>query len=157
MLNTKVFVCCRALVGNSFTIFSYPNFLASIILASWVECSPMVRETWDWTQVTSYQRLSKWYLIPPCLTVSNIRYVSRVKWSNPGKWVAPSPTTQCSSNQKESLLVANFTYLLIAYKTSFYISLHIRHLFSKKCAHLLTGPRMHQLYRQQKRLSWVGH
>ena len=34
----------------------------------------------------------KWYLIPPCLALSNIRYVSRVKWSNPGKGVAPSPT-----------------------------------------------------------------
>ena len=30
----------------------------------------------------------KWYLIPPCLTFSIIRYVSRVKWSNPGKRVA---------------------------------------------------------------------
>ena len=26
------------------------------------------------------------------VTLSNIRYVSRVKWSNPGKGVAPSPT-----------------------------------------------------------------
>ena len=24
-------------------------------------------------------------VIPPCLKLSNIRYVSRVKWSNPGK------------------------------------------------------------------------
>ena len=39
----------------------------------------------------------KWYLIPTCLTLSNIRYISRVKWSNPGKGVAPSPTPQCSS------------------------------------------------------------
>ena len=39
----------------------------------------------------------KWYLIPPCLTLSNIRYISRVKWSNPGKGVAPSPTPRCSS------------------------------------------------------------
>ena len=39
----------------------------------------------------------KWYLIPPCLTLSNIRYVSRIKWSNPGKGGAPSPTPQCSS------------------------------------------------------------
>ena len=35
----------------------------------------------------------KWYLIPPCLTLSNIRYVSRVKWSNPGKGVVPFPYT----------------------------------------------------------------
>ena len=48
----------------------------------------------------------KWYLIPPSLTLSNIRYVSRVKWSNPGKRVAPSPTSRCSSNWKGILLVA---------------------------------------------------
>ena len=42
-------------------------------------------------------RLKKWYLMPPCLTLSTIRYISRVKWSNPGKGVAPSPTPQCSS------------------------------------------------------------
>ena len=47
--------------------------------------------------VASYQRLLKWYLIPPSLTLSNIRYVSRVKMSNPGKGVAPSSTPLCSS------------------------------------------------------------
>ena len=26
-------------------------------------------------------KVKKWYLIPPCLTLSNIRYLSRVKWS----------------------------------------------------------------------------
>ena len=52
----------------------------------------MVRETWVQPQVASYLRLfKKWYLITTCLTLSNIRYVSRVKWSNPGKGVAPSP------------------------------------------------------------------
>ena len=75
-------------------------------MAKWVECFPMVRETWDQSQATSRQRLEKWYLIPPCLTLSNIRYVSRVKWSNPGKGVAPSPTPRCSSYWKGSLLVA---------------------------------------------------
>ena len=57
------------------------------------------------SQVVSYQRLLKWYLIPPCLILSNIRYVSRVKWSNPGKGVAPSPTPGCGSYWKGSLLV----------------------------------------------------
>ncbi len=52
----------------------------------------MGRKTWVQSQVESYQRLKKWYLMPPCLTLSNIRYASRVKWSNPGKGVAPSPT-----------------------------------------------------------------
>ena len=56
----------------------------------------MVWEIWVQSQISSYQRLEKWYLIPLCLTVSNIRYVSRVKWSNLGKGVAPSPTPRCS-------------------------------------------------------------
>ena len=41
----------------------------------------------------------------PCLTLSIIRYRSRVKWSNPGNGVAPSPTPRCSSYWKGSLLV----------------------------------------------------
>ena len=44
-------------------------------------------------------------MIPPYLTLSNIRYVSRVKWSNPGKEVAPSLTPRCSNYWKGSLLV----------------------------------------------------
>ena len=34
------------------------------------------------------------------------RYVSRVKWSNPGKGLAPFPTLRCCSYWKGSLLVA---------------------------------------------------
>ena len=45
-------------------------------------------------------------MIPPCLILSNIRYALRVKWSNPGKGLAPSLTPQCSSYWKGSLLVA---------------------------------------------------
>ena len=44
----------------------------------------------------------KWYLIPPCLTQL---YEVRIKWSNPGKGVAPYPTSRCSSYWKGSLLV----------------------------------------------------
>ena len=44
-------------------------------------------------------------MIPPCLTLSNIRYISRVKWSNPWKGVAPSPTPRCNSYWKGSFLV----------------------------------------------------
>ena len=40
-----------------------------------LECSPMARETWVQSQVESYQRLKKWYLMPPYI----IRYGSRVK------------------------------------------------------------------------------
>ena len=65
----------------------------------------MVRETWVHSQVESYQRLKKWYLKPPCLTLRFIRYVSRVKWSNPGKGVVPFLTPHCSGYQKGSLWV----------------------------------------------------
>ena len=60
----------------------------------------MARETWVQSQVESYQRLKKWYLMPPCLTLSIIRYGTRVKWSNPEKGVAPSPTPWCSKLSK---------------------------------------------------------
>ena len=43
--------------------------------------------------------------MPPCLTLSIIRYGSRVKWRNPGKGVEPSPTPWCSSYWKGSLRV----------------------------------------------------
>ena len=51
-------------------------------------------------------KTQKWYLIPPCLTLSIIRYGSRVKWSNPGKGVASSPSPWCSSYWKGSLWVS---------------------------------------------------
>ena len=75
-------------------------------LVPWVECSPMVWETCVQYQIASYQRLLKWYLIPPCLTPSNIREGSRVKWSNPGKRVASSPTPRYRNYWKGNLLVA---------------------------------------------------
>ena len=61
------------------------------LLADWVECLSMARETKVLSQVESYRRLKKWYLIPPCLTLSIIRLGSRVKWSNQGKGVVLSP------------------------------------------------------------------
>ena len=60
-------------------------------------CLLMAWETRIQSQVELYQRLQKWYLMPPCLTLSTIRYVSRVKWKNPGKGGAPSLTPRCSS------------------------------------------------------------
>ena len=38
--------------------------------------------------------------MPPCLTLNIIRYITRVKWSNSGEWVMPSPTPGCSSYWK---------------------------------------------------------
>ena len=54
---------------------------------------------------TFYVRFPYPYWIPPGLTLSIIRYGSRVKWSNPGKGVVPSPTPCCSCYLKGSLRV----------------------------------------------------
>ena len=70
-----------------------------------MECLPMVQKTRVKSQVKSYKRLKKWYLMPPCLTLSIIRYGSRVKWSNPGKGVAPSSAHWCCSYWKGCLQV----------------------------------------------------
>ena len=43
-------------------------------------------------------KTQKWYLMPPCLTLSIIRHGSRVKWSNPGKRIMPSTTPRCGSD-----------------------------------------------------------
>ena len=85
-------------------IYLFNNDLC--LLTKWVDCPPMVRETWVQSLVASCQRLLKWYWISPCLTLSNTRYVSMVKWSNLGKGVAPSPTPRCSRYWKGSFLVA---------------------------------------------------
>ena len=41
-------------------------------------------------------KIQKLYLMPLCLTLSIIRYGSRVKWSNPGNGIVHSPTPRCS-------------------------------------------------------------
>ena len=43
--------------------------------------------------------------MPHCLTLNILRYVSRVKWSNPRKAVVPCSTPWCSSYRKGSLRV----------------------------------------------------
>ena len=68
-------------------------------------CSPIIREIRIQSQIEAYQRLKKWYLIPPCLTLSIIRYGSRVKWSNPRKEIAPFPRSWCCSFRKGNLRV----------------------------------------------------
>ena len=72
------------------------------------------------------------YLIPLCLTLSNIKYVSRVKWSNPGKGVAPSPTPWFSNYWKGSLLIA-LDYGHQLYLLYIYIYIH-----THKICHLIT-------------------
>ena len=40
-------------------------------------------------------KIQKWYFIRPWLAFGTLRWGSRVKWSNPGNGVAPSPTLRC--------------------------------------------------------------
>ena len=63
-------------------------------------------------------------MIPPCLTLSNIRYVSRVKWSNTGKGVTPSPTPRCSSYRKENLDYGRHLYFYIIIQIIMIIHYH---------------------------------
>ena len=70
----------------------------------------MTWETWVQSKVESSQRLKKWYLMIPCLTLRIIRYGSRVKWSNPEKGIAPSPTPQYSSFWKQSLMLCMYPF-----------------------------------------------
>ena len=87
-----------------------------LLWASWVECLPVAWETGVQSQVEFYQRLKKWYVMPPCLTLSIIWSGSRLKWSNPGKEAASSPTPWCSSYWKGSLRVAlNYSHQLYLY------------------------------------------
>ena len=76
----------------------------------------MVQETWVQSQVASYFKI--WYLIPPCLTQSNIRYVSRVKWNNPRKGVVLSLHLSVVAIKKGAFWspltkVANFSFYFI--------------------------------------------
>ena len=73
-------------------------------------------ETWIQSHISSYQRLYKWYLIPPCLTFSNKRYISRVKWRNLRKGVALSVHLSVVAIENgafgsHSTMVANFSTL----------------------------------------------
>ena len=97
-------------ISHSSGVHHFDGFSKSIQsrvspLAEWLECPPVAWETRVQSQVESCQRLKKWYLMPPRLTLSIMRYVSRVKWSNPGKWVDLSPTPQCSNYWKRNLWV----------------------------------------------------
>ena len=73
-----VCVCVCVLVG-----FLYIHMCVSafIDVCDWPngECLPMIRETGVLSQVKSYQRLKKWYLMLSYLTLTIIRLRSSVK------------------------------------------------------------------------------
>ena len=57
-------------------------------------------------------------MIPPCLTLSILRYRLRIKWSNQGKGMR-TPTPRCSSYRKGSLLVALDYGCYLSYKPGY--------------------------------------
>ena len=75
----------------------------------------MARNTGVQSKVELYQRLKKWYLMPPFLMLSIIRYGSGVKYNNPGKGVAPTPTVVVDNEKgtfgSPSTQVADLIYL----------------------------------------------
>ena len=104
-------ICTLLSVHLYLTLIHWPYVLYSFLTRT----VHYVREIGVKSHVESYQRLKKWYLIPPCLTLSIIRYVSRVKWIKSRKGVASYPTPRCSSYWKGALrlpspTVFNFSY-----------------------------------------------
>ena len=89
-----------------------------------IECS--TNDTGVQTRVESYQRLKTWYFTSPCLTLTNIRHGSRIKWNNPGKGVAPFPTF-CWSSYWEGAFVSLSTTV------SQFISLYI-YIYIYRCS-----------------------
>ena len=84
----------------------------------------------------------KCYLMPPCLTLSIIRYGSRVKWSDPEKGVVTSLHLSVVAIEKgtfgsSSTLVTNFTYFIYIY---IYIYIYISPSFmAVKCGQLINS------------------
>ena len=76
------------------------------------ECSPMAREIGVRSHVESYKRFKKLYLMSLCLTLSIIRYGSRVKSSNPGKEQSPPLHHGIIANEKGDYR-RNFTYIYL--------------------------------------------
>ena len=77
---------CHLTESKEINSGSYKNGTYKLFAYDWliglvVECSSMAWVTGVQSQVESYQRLKKWYLIPSFLTLSIIRCISRVKWS----------------------------------------------------------------------------
>ena len=69
----------------------------------------------DWGSIPGRVIPKTQKMMPPCLTLSIIRYGSRVKWSNPRKGVALSSTPRCCSYWKGSLRVTFDYYFLLAH------------------------------------------
>ena len=142
-------------IQTKFFLFRF-LFFTHLILAWWLECSPMARETRIQSQVESYQIFKKWYLMPPCLTFRFIRYESRVKWSNLRKEVAPSSTRWCCRYRKGSLRVTldygrqlyfSYLYNFYSFQSHFVDEPYIRLVSSP-------GPYVLYLWSRRRKTPW---
>ena len=79
---------------------------------------------WGSTLGRVISKTQKWYLVPSSFTIIIIRYLSRVKWSNPGEGVAPFLTPRCSSYWKGSLRV---TLTFDFHNSTIFAFIHNRH------------------------------
>ena len=107
---------------NYFYYELIPNFVEFIFKAHWPSGRVFINGLGDWSSIPALviPKTRKMVFDTSCLTLSIIRYVSRVKWSNPRKGVAPYPTSRCSSYWKWSFWVTlNYSHHL--YLLYFYI------------------------------------
>ena len=80
----------------------------------WPNGKSVHQETRVQSQVESYQRLKKCYLMPTCLTLSIIKNGPGVKWSNSGKGVTPFPTPRCrETSGRPRQQPASYIYIYI--------------------------------------------
>ena len=94
-------------IGINFTYMFHSYFLKFSSKVPWLRGRVFTNGLGDRGSISGrvIPKTQKRYLIPPCLTLSIIRCVSRVKWSNPRKGVAPSSTPWCSSYLKGNFRV----------------------------------------------------
>ena len=85
-----MYICIYIYVYACIYIYILINASSSIhVFNCFLNTIKMFRGTRVHYQVESYQRLEKWYMTPPCLILSIIRYGSR----NSGNGVAPPYTS----------------------------------------------------------------
>ena len=89
--------------GVMIIVIANKHMYISIYIGIMVRVFANGPETWIQSQVESYQRIKKWCLIPPCLTLSSIKYGSRkVKPSRERSSALPIPG--CNSYWKKYIL-----------------------------------------------------
>ena len=102
----------------------------------------MARETEVQSQVKSYQRLKKWYLMPPCLALSTYKVSIKGKVEHSWKWSSTLPytssvvATEKGAFESPSTKVNLLSLSLYIYIYNIYIYIYIYNPFSLLLARL---------------------